>query len=70
MADKLQITRKSALKGDDGYTSFTIRIKEETADNLEEIVRETHRTRNELVNIMLEYSIANCEIVDKKKPSK
>lgn len=70
MSNKLQITRRSALKGEDGYKSFSIRIKDEIADGLEEIVRESHRSRNEIINLLLEYSIANCEIVDKKKPSK
>lgn len=70
MPDKLQITKKSALKGEDGYKSFSIRIKDEVADDLEEIVRATHRSRNEIINILLEYGIANCEVVDRKKPPK
>lgn len=70
MADKLQITKKSALKGEDGCTTFSIRIKDEIVDGLEEIVKESNRSRNEIINILLEYGIANCEVVDRKKPSK
>lgn len=62
MARKLQITKKSNLKGDDGYKTFSVRIKEETVEKLEEISQQTNRSRNELINIMLEFGIDNCEI--------
>jgi len=62
MAKKLQITKKSNLKGDDGYKTFSVRIKEETVQKLEEISKQTNRSRNELINIMLEFGIENCEI--------
>lgn len=62
MAKKLQITRKSNLKGDDGYKTFSVRIKEETVEKLEEISQQTNRSRNELINIMLEFGIENYEI--------
>lgn len=62
MARKLQITKKSSLKGDDGYKTFSVRIKEETVNELEEISQQTNRSRNELINIMLEFGIENCEI--------
>ena len=62
MAKKLQITKKSNLKGDDGYKTFSVLIKEETVQKLEEISQQTNRSRNELINIMLEFGIENCEI--------
>ena len=62
MAKKLQITKKSNLKGDDGYKTFSVRIKKETVRKLEEISQQTKRSRNELINIMLEFGIENCEI--------
>ena len=62
MAKKLQITKKSNLKGDDGYKTFSVRIKEETVNQLDKISNQTNRSRNELVNIMLEFGIENCEI--------
>lgn len=64
MPEKLHITRKNNLKGDDGYKIFSIRIKEETVKKLDEIAQETNRSRNELINIMLEFGIENCEIID------
>lgn len=64
MARKLQITKKSNLKGDDGYKTFSVRIKDETVKHLETISEQTNRSRNELINLMLEFGIENCEIKD------
>ena len=59
---KLRITKKSHLRGEDGYKTFSIRIREETVKKLDEISEETNRSRNELINIMLDFAIENCEI--------
>ena len=61
MKDKLVI-RKKGLKGEDGYKTFSIRIKEETVANLEQLAEQTNRSRNEIVNILLEHAIDNCEV--------
>lgn len=58
----MQITKKSNLKGDDGYKVFSVRIKDETVKRLDEISAETNRSRNELINLMLEFGIMNCVI--------
>ena len=61
MDQKLIINKKS-LKGEDGYKTFSIRIKDETAGELDELARQTNRSRNELINILLEFAIKNCEV--------
>ncbi len=61
MKEKLIINKKP-LKGEDGYKTFSIRIKDETVRNLDTLSTETNRSRNELINILLDYAIANCEI--------
>ncbi len=61
MKDNLKISRKS-LKGDDGYKTFSIRIKEETVSGLDKLASDTNRSRNELINILLEYGLKNCEV--------
>lgn len=61
MKEKLIINRKS-LKGEDGYKTFSIRIKEETVVNLDKLAKETNRSRNELINILLDYAIENSEV--------
>ena len=47
MKDKLIISKK-ALKGEDGYTTFSIRIKDETTKKLNDLSEATNRSRNEL----------------------
>lgn len=61
MKEKLVISKKS-LKGEDGYKTFSIRIKDETVSNLDKLSKESNRSRNELINILLDYAIENCEI--------
>lgn len=65
MPEKLKITKRSGIKGDDGYRTFSVRIKEETIKKLEDIADRTNRSRNELVNLLLEFGVENCEIVEK-----
>lgn len=64
MSKKLQISKRSNIKGEDGYKVFSVRIKDETVDRLEDISKKTNRSRNELINIMLEFGIENCEIIE------
>lgn len=61
MEDKLIIRRKS-LKGEDGYKTFSVRIKEETVARLNKLAEETNRSRNELINILLDYAIDNSKV--------
>ncbi len=61
MKEKLIINKKP-LKGEDGFKTFSIRIKDETVNNLDKIAKETNRSRNELINILLDYAIGNCEV--------
>ena len=61
MKEKLIINKKS-LKGEDGYKTFSIRIKDETVANLDKLAQQTNRSRNELINLILKYGIENLEI--------
>ena len=61
MEEKLIINKKS-LKGEDGFKTFSIRIKDETVENLDKLSEKTNRSRNELINILLDYAIKNTEV--------
>lgn len=61
MKEKLIINKKS-FKGEDGYKTFSIRIKDETVANLDRLAAQTNRSRNELINILLDYGIKNSEV--------
>lgn len=65
--DKLKITKRSGLKGEDGYKTFSIRVREDIVDELDKLAAETNRSRNELINKMLEFAIENCEVTDPNK---
>ena len=62
--DKL-IIRPKTLKGEDGYKTFSIRIKEETVKKIEKLSSETGHTRNELIGILIEYALDHC-VVEKQ----
>ena len=59
---RIVITKKARLKGEDGNKIFSVRIKEETVEKLDVIAEKTNRYRNELINILLEFAVENCEI--------
>lgn len=61
MKDKLIISKKP-LKGDDGFKTFSIRIKDETVEKLDKLSQETNRSRNELINILLDWAVDNSEV--------
>lgn len=62
MEDKLMIYKKDKLKGEDGFKVFSVRMKEETVAVLDSISANTNRSRNEIINILLDYAIERCEI--------
>ena len=61
--DNLIIKPKKA-KGEDGYKTFSIRIKEDTVARIDEISAKTERSRNELIGLFLEFAIERCIIED------
>ena len=64
MHGKILISKRTRAKGEDGYKTFSVRIKEDTVKKLSEIAKESNRSRNELINIILEYGVENFEIVE------
>lgn len=57
MADVIKITKKSHRRGDDGYKVVSIRMKDELIARLDELSAKTNRSRNELVNLLLDAAI-------------
>ena len=57
---KLVITKK--MKGEDGHKVFSVRIKDETVEKLDELAQKTYRSRNDLINMLLDYAMEYCEI--------
>ena len=57
--NKLIITKKKNIRGEDGYKVFSIRVREETLIAIDSIASKTNRSRNEIINICLDYAIKN-----------
>ena len=64
LKDKIFISKKK-LQGEDGYKTFSIRLKDDTVEKLNKLAADSNRSRNELVGILLDYAIENCEIIEK-----
>lgn len=49
-------------RGEDGNKIITVRIKENILKELDRIAGESNYSRNELINIILDYGVHNIEI--------
>ena len=58
--EKLVIAKRP--KGEDGHKVFSIRIKDATVERLDKLAKETDRSRNDLINLLLDYAMENCEV--------
>ena len=58
MSDTKLFIRK---KGEDGTKTFSIRIKQDTVDRIDELARKTDRSRNELIGMLLDFGLDHCE---------
>lgn len=54
MAEEIKITKKVARRGEDGYKVVSVRMKEETIERLDTLSAKTNRSRNELINMLVE----------------
>lgn len=66
MAKEIKITKKTARKGDDGYKIVSVRMKEETIAQLDDLSAQTNRSRNELINLLLEAAIPIVKIEEEQ----
>ena len=60
----IKIQKKPNLRGEDGYKIFSVRIKNETANALEELSAKSNRSRNELIGMILEYAVNHTDITE------
>ena len=49
-------------RGEDGNKIISVRIREDTLKELDRIASESNYSRNELINIILDYGVHNIEI--------
>lgn len=49
-------------RGEDGNKIITVRIREDILAGLDRLANESNYSRNELINIILDYGVKNIEI--------
>lgn len=62
MAEVIKITKKSQRRGDDGYKVVSVRMKEELIERLDNLSAQTNRSRNELINMLVDAAISIVKI--------
>ena len=65
MKEEKLIIHPKRPKGDDSYKTFSVRIREDIVQRIDEISAQTGRSRNELIGILLEFSLDRCSIEPK-----
>ena len=62
MAKEIKITKKAARRGDDGYKIVSVRMRDEMIARLDALSSETNRSRNELINVLLDAALDIVQI--------
>ncbi len=64
MAEEIKIKKKVAKRGDDGYKVVSVRMKDELLEKLDRLSSDSNRSRNELINMLLEAAVDIVKIED------
>ncbi len=57
MAEEITIKKKSERRGDDGHKIVSVRMKEELIARLDDLAIKSNRSRNEIINLLLESAV-------------
>lgn len=57
MAEEIKIKKKVMRRGDDGYKIVSVRMKDELLERLDKLSAESNRSRNELINLLLDAAV-------------
>lgn len=56
MKREIKITKKN-IRGEDGHKVVSVRMRDELVTRLDDLANETNRSRNELINMLLEAAL-------------
>ena len=56
------VVRVKRPKGEDGYRTFSVRLREPIVSQMDEIAKEAGRSRNELIGLFLEYALEHYKL--------
>ena len=62
LSREIRITKKSTRRGDDGHKVVSVRMRDETIARLDALSTETNRSRNELLNLLIEAALVVVRI--------
>jgi len=64
MAEEIRIKKRSERKGDDGHKVVSVRMREELIARLDTLAAQSNRSRNEIVNLLLEAAVDIVKITE------
>ena len=57
MAEEIRIKKKCARRGDDGHKVVSVRMSDELIERLDDLAKNANRSRNEIINLLLESAV-------------
>ena len=63
MKQEIRISKKSTSRGDDGHKVVSVRMKDETIARLDQLAFENNRSRNEVINILLDSALEIVTVI-------
>ena len=57
MAEEIRITKKPPYRGEDGHKVVSVRMTDELIARLDGLAAQTNRSRNELINLLLDKAL-------------
>lgn len=64
MAEEIRIKRKAVRRGEDESRVVSVRMRDELIARLDDLSAKTNRSRNELINLLLDSAIDIVKIED------
>ena len=64
MNREIKISKKVSRRGEDGHKVVSVRMKDETIARLDDLSIKTNRSRNELINMLLDAALNNVTITE------
>ncbi|MCI8807289.1 MAG: ribbon-helix-helix protein, CopG family [Oscillospiraceae bacterium] len=66
MAEEIKIKKKTVRRGDDGHKVVSVRMRDELIERLDALAGAANRSRNEIVNLLLEAAVDIVKIEDEE----
>ena len=66
MAEEIKIKKKTVRRGDDGHKVVSVRMRDELIERLDALAGAANRSRNDIVNLLLEAAVDIVKIEDEE----